>query len=79
VGFWRLNWGRITFFGVVIAAIVIGVLIGGGTGYTITAIAGGLLAMSLLVVGGIGPSSRENAARRFGNPLDDEDERDPRD
>jgi len=61
VGFWRLNWGRITYFGGLIVAIVVGVLIGGGTGTTITAIAGALLALTLLAAGGgVGVAARDS-------------------
>ncbi len=70
------------FFGVVIVAIIVGIVIGGGTGTTIAAIAGGLLALTIL--GGVGPgvAARDSLNRRgrsFGPPLDDEDQRDLRD
>jgi outer membrane lipoprotein SlyB len=61
VSFWRLNWGRIVYFGVLIGAIVVGVLIGGGTGTTITAIAGAVLALTLLAMGGsVGVAARDS-------------------
>jgi hypothetical protein len=64
---------------VLIVAIVAGVIVGGGTGTTITAIAAALLAITLLAVGGVRPPSRASGASRFGRPFDDEDQRDPRD
>jgi hypothetical protein len=79
VGFWRLNWGRIVYFGVLIVAIVVGVIVGGGTGTTITAIAGAILALTLFAVGGgLGIGARERLDGRYGRPLD-QDKRDPRD
>ena len=61
MGFWRLNWGRIVYFGTLIVAIVVGVEIGGGTGTTITAIAGAVLALTLLAVGGgVGVAARDS-------------------
>ena len=61
MGFWRLNWGRIVYFGGLIVAIVIGVIGGGGTGTTLTAIAGGLLALTLLAAGGgVGVAARDS-------------------
>jgi predicted lipid-binding transport protein (Tim44 family) len=61
LGFWRLNWGRIIYFGVLIGAIVVGVMIGGGTGTTITAIAGAVLALTLLAMGGgVGVAARDS-------------------
>ncbi|MBN9622057.1 MAG: hypothetical protein J0H06_03735 [Actinobacteria bacterium] len=83
MGYWRLTWGRIVYFGALIVAIVVGVLVGGGTGTTITAIAAILLALTLLAAGGgIGVAARDSVdrrGRRYGRPLDDEDERDLRD
>jgi hypothetical protein len=61
VGFWRLNWGRIVYFGTLILAIVVGVEVGGGTGTTITVIAGAVLALTLLAVGGgVGVAARDS-------------------
>jgi hypothetical protein len=61
VGFWRLNWGKIVYFGVLIVAIVVGVVIGGGTGTTITAIAAALVALTLLAAGGgVGLAARDS-------------------
>ncbi len=61
MSFWRLNWGRLTYFGVLIAAILIGLSIGGGTGTTITAIAGAVLALTLLAMGGgVGVAARDS-------------------
>ena len=83
MSFWRPNWRSVTYFGILIVAIVVGVIIGGGIGTTITAIAAGLLALTLLAAGGgIGVAARDSVdrrGRRFGRPLDDEDHRDPRD
>lgn len=74
MSFWRLNRGRIVYFGGLIVAIVVGVVIGGGTGITITAIAGAILALSLF---GMGTSvvfiGREPLGRRRpGPPPEDE-------
>ena len=61
MGFWRLNWGRIVYFGGLVTAIVVGVVIGGGTGTTITAIAAAILALTLLAVGGgVGVAARDS-------------------
>lgn len=61
MSFWRLNWGRIVYFGGLIVAIVFGVALGGGTGTTITAIAGAILALTLLAVGGgVGVAARDS-------------------
>lgn len=69
MGFWRLNRGRIVYFGVLIVGIVVGLVVGGGAGITITAIAGLILALSLF---GIGTSvvfiSREPLGRRPSDP-----------
>jgi hypothetical protein len=61
---------------------VVGVVIGGGTGTTIAAIAGALLAFTILGTYGLGVSARDSIDRRgrpYGRPLDDEEERDLRD
>jgi predicted lipid-binding transport protein (Tim44 family) len=79
VGIRRLHWGAIAYLGVLILGVVVGVLVGGGTGTTITAIAAALLAITLLAVGGVRPPSRASVARRLGRPFEDEDQRDPRD
>jgi hypothetical protein len=67
----------IAFFGVLIAAIVVGVIIGGGTGTTVTAIAAALLALSLFVAGGgIGVAFGDSLGRRgrgFNRSLDEEE------
>jgi predicted lipid-binding transport protein (Tim44 family) len=81
VSFWRLNRARIFYFGALIVAIVVGLLIGGGTGLTITAIAGAILALTLLATGstvvfiGREPLGR----RRPGPPPEDEGFYDDRD
>ncbi len=68
------------FFGVLIVAIVVGVIVGGGTGTTIAAIAGALLAFAIIgAAGGIGIAARDSVdrrGRRFGRPLDDEERED---
>ncbi len=69
----------LAYYGVLIVAIVVGVVVGGGTGTTITAIAAGILALTLLAAGGdIGIAARDSVdrrGRRYGRSLDDEDER----
>jgi hypothetical protein len=56
-----LNWGRLVYFGALIVAIVVGVIVGGGTGTTITAIAGAALALTLLAAGGgVGVAARDS-------------------
>ncbi len=73
----KLSVPGLVYYGVLILGIVVGVLIGGGTGTTITAIAAALLALTLLAAGGgIGVAARDSVdrrGRRFGRPLDDED------
>lgn len=77
MGFWRLNWGRIVYFGGLIVAIVVGVIVGGGTGTTVTAIAAALLALSLFAAGGgIGVAANDyldRRGRRFDRSLDEEE------
>jgi predicted lipid-binding transport protein (Tim44 family) len=74
VGFLRLNWGRLAFLGALIVGVVVGAIVGGHTGSTIAAIAGGLLALVVLGLAGstvfIGraPLGR----RRPGPPPEDE-------
>ncbi len=69
----------LAYYVVLIVAIVVGVVVGGGTGTTITAIAGAILALTLLAAGGgVGIAERDamdRRGRRNGRPLDDEDER----
>ena len=77
MSFWRLNWGRITFLGVLIAAIVVGAIVGGGTGTTITAIAGAIFAFTLFALGGgLGvahDAALDRRGRSFGRSLDDDE------
>jgi hypothetical protein len=79
----NLSVPGLIYYGVLIVAIVVGVLVGGGIGTTITAIAGALLALTLLAAGGgIGVAARDSMdrrGRRFGRPLDDDDPSDRRD
>ena len=79
MGRWKLHRGTIAFFGVLIVAIVVGVIVGSGAGTTITAIAAGLFALTLLATGGgavlIGREPIDR--RRPGPPPEDEDQRDP--
>ena len=70
------------YYGALIVGIVVGVLVGGGTGTTIAAIAGALLALTIIgAYGGLGVAARDSVDRRgrsFGRALDDEDQRDRR-
>jgi hypothetical protein len=68
----------LAYYVVLIVAIVVGVVIGGRTGTTITAIAGGILALTLLAAGGGVGIAERDALDRGGRPLDEEDERDYR-
>lgn len=70
MSFWRLNRWRIAYFAGLIVAIVVGALIDGGTGTAVTAIAGGLLAATIILLAGgglifMGRGSRE---RRYARP-----------
>ncbi len=81
-GIGRVSLPGLIFFGVLIVAILVGVVVGGGTGTTIVAIAGALLALTLLGTVGTGVAARDavdGRGRRLGRPLDDEDPRDRRD
>jgi hypothetical protein len=73
----HFHWGTIGFFAVLIVAIAVGVIVGGGTGTTITAIAGALLALTLLAVGGgVGLAAHDRLDRRgrnFAQSLDEEE------
>lgn len=75
----RLSKLGLAYYGVLIIAVVVGLLIGGGTGTTITAIAAILLALTIMAAyGGVGIAARDGVdrrGRRGGRPLDDEDER----
>jgi hypothetical protein len=69
--------GAIGFLGALIVAIVVGLVIGGGTGTTIVAITGAMLALTLFVAGGgIGLAANDLFARRgrnVGRSLDEEE------
>jgi hypothetical protein len=53
------------YYGVLIVAIVVGVLVGGGVGTTVTAIAGILLALTIFAAfGGVGMAERDGMSRR---------------
>ncbi len=68
----------LAYYVTLIVAIVLGVVVGGGTGTTITAIAGAILALTLLAAGGgVGIAQRDRLdrlGRRNGRSFD-EDER----
>jgi hypothetical protein len=75
----HFHLGMIGFLCVLIVAIVVGVLVGGGTGTTVTAIAGAIFALTLFVLGGgIGVAANDVFARRrrIGGRSLDEEERD---
>jgi predicted lipid-binding transport protein (Tim44 family) len=81
VSFWRLNWGRLIFLGVLVVAIVVGAIVGGDTGSTIAAIAGALLAMIVLGLAGsaVFLGRAPLGQRRPGPPPEDEGFYDDRD
>jgi hypothetical protein len=73
----RISRLGLAYFAVLIIAIVVGSIIGGGTGTTITAIAGILLALTILGTYGLGEAARDGVSgrgRRYGRSLDDEEE-----
>jgi hypothetical protein len=69
----------LAYYCVLIVAIVVGVVVGGGIGTTVTAIAGALLALTLLAAGGgVGIAERaaiDGRGRPYDRPPDDDDER----
>jgi hypothetical protein len=74
--------GRLTkvgaaYYGVLIVALVVGIVIGGGLGTTIAAIAGILLAGTIFIAfGGIGMAERDAfSGRRTGREREAEEER----
>jgi hypothetical protein len=73
----RISRLGLAYFAVLIIAIAIGSAMGGGTGTTIAAIAGILLALTILGTYGLGDAARDSVdrrGRRYGRPLDDEEE-----
>jgi pilus assembly protein TadC len=77
----RLTRIGLVYYGTLIVAFVVGVVIGGGIGATIAAIAAGAFALTILGAGGIGVAARDSLdrrGRRFGRPLDDDEERELR-
>jgi len=72
----KLRVAGLVYYGVLIVAVVVGVLVGGGTGTTIAAIGAGLLALTILGSVGPGVAARDSLRRRgraYGPSLDDED------
>jgi hypothetical protein len=76
----RLTRAGLAYYAVLIIAVVVGVLIGGGTGTTITAIAAILLALTIMSAwGGLGIAARDGVdgrGRRYARSLDDDEEED---
>lgn len=70
----------VVYFALLFLGIVLGVLVGGGTGATITAVAGALLGLTLLGLGtGVVVIGREPLGRRRPDPpSEDEGFRGPR-
>jgi uncharacterized membrane protein len=52
------------FFAVLVVALIVGVIVPGGTGDTIAAIAGGILALTILATMGIGKAAGDAVDRR---------------
>ena len=72
----RLTRVGLVYYGTLIVAFVVGVMIGGGVGTTIAAIAAGVFALTILGAGGVGLAARDSIdrrGRRYGRPLDDEE------
>jgi pilus assembly protein TadC len=77
----RLTRVGLVYYGTLIVAFIVGVVIGGGIGATIAAIAAGVFALTIVGAGGVGVAARDSIdrrGRRYGRSLDDEEERDLR-
>ncbi len=73
----RISRLGLAYFAILIIAIALGSAMGGGTGTTIAAIAGILLALTILGTYGLGQAARDGVSGRgrgFGRSLDDEEE-----
>ena len=77
-GIGGLSLPGLIYFGSLIVAIVVGLIVGGGTGTTIVAIAAAILALTILGAVGPGVAARDSLRRRgrsFGPSLDDDESR----
>lgn len=76
----RLTRLGAAYYAVLVIAIAVGLMIGGGTGDTIVAISAAIFALTIFVAfGGGGLASRDSIDRRgrsFGRPLDEEEDPD---
>jgi hypothetical protein len=64
--------GGLVVYGVLIIGIIVGLIVPGGTGNTIVAISGGLLALVVLGTIGIGKAATDSVdrrGRRYGPPM----------
>lgn len=74
----RLTRLGLVYYVVLITAVVVGCVVGGGTGTTIAAIAAIVLALTIFAAyGGLGLAARDgidSGGRSYGGPLDDDEE-----